>query len=339
MKTTPLVVTMILIFASCIHLRAEQFFLTEQHSGHRFGPFQYRAGADVTISGRQFSLSLPANSDKNSELVLKMKKIILPDVDFRQANVRDAIAYTATIAKINMVLSIGQNAISAPAPDLWGEVDSGDQSASGGRGDELPLVTLQATDISVYDLLNIVCELADLEWSIENSVVMIRKHNPEQDKIFTDKWKYDGAFNDLIDAADKIVIRNGGYNCCGPVDDDRIIFTITNREEIVRFNAMIQFKTNQTINACMCCGFPGIDWYRGKYRLALTALQHGGALRWKDFPGDAVLTKQSSHQLSQWLLDHNTPDPHKEFIKITKTKKSPTPTTISSDNKPPANKP
>ena len=299
MKTIALFMVL-MISAGCVKSQGHEFFMTERHSGHRFGPFQYGEGDDVIISGNQFRISIPAVSHKELQLITKMKSTILPTFDAVGAHIRDTICYLSTTGSINIILDLEPN-----EPDPWGD----------DQGSNMPLVTLKVKDISVYDALNIVCEMADVRWTIENSVVMIRnKKAPLED--FAEEWKYDGGFHDLMDVADKIVIRNGGYNCCGSVDANDIILTITNANEIAEFNSMLQFETNQTWNSCWCCGFPGIDWYRGKYRLALTGVQHGRALRWKGFPGDASFTKQSSLNLAQWSLDHNLPDPHKELIKI-----------------------
>ncbi len=314
--------SMILICAGCAHQLGDQFFLTERHSGHRFGPFQHRTGEDVVIGGKQFRLSVPRVSDQHSQIVTRMKGVILPTVDFRHANLHDAIDFLATAGNVSLVLSLDQDRASVAILDPFADQD--DPFATGEEVSGLPLINLQAKDVSAYDALNIVCELANMSWSIENSVVMIRGPEGTQEEDFPEKWEYDGSFHDLVDIADRIIIRNGGYNCCGSVDDDSVLLTITNPEEIAKFNATLQFETNQTWNACMCCGFPGIDWYRGKYRLALTGLQHGHALRWKGFPGDAFFTKQSSQQIAQWLLDHGIPDPHKEFTKIAGQGKLPT---------------
>ena len=64
----------------------------------------------------------------------------------------------------------------------------------------------------------------------------------------------------------------------------------------------------------MCCGYPGIDWYKGKKRLALTAVQHGMGIRWKKFGtsyvgpirfyGDVPLTTDSALWLIDWLRGH-----------------------------------
>jgi hypothetical protein len=72
----------------------------------------------------------------------------------------------------------------------------------------------------------------------------------------------------------------------------------------------------------MCCGYPAIDWYKGDYRLALTSVQHGGAIRWRDFPGDASLTKESSEWLIDWFLEHGITGKFDEFLKQKSAKKA-----------------
>ena len=137
-------------------------------------------------------------------------------------------------------------------------------------------------------------------------------------------WIFDGKFYDLITKADRVVIRNGGFDCCGSVDKQKVLLTITNQQDIAKLNDCIQIQTNQDWNACMCCGYPGLDWYIGNTRIALTGVQHGRAIRWKDFPGDGFLTDDSSRNLSKWLFDHHIPDMHGEMKKIAEKNELPT---------------
>ena len=123
-------------------------------------------------------------------------------------------------------------------------------------------------------------------------------------------------FHDRIQEADRIVVRDGGYNCCGSVKNDPILFTVTDPEEIGAVFDHIRFVvfTNELAGGCMCCGYPGIDWYKGRKRLALTSLQHGHNIRWKQFGtsyfgpfrsyGDIPLTLDSSVWMLSWLQGH-----------------------------------
>ena len=92
-------------------------------------------------------------------------------------------------------------------------------------------------------------------------------------------------FKELTGTADRIVIREGGFDCCGKVGttekDGKWLLVITNAAEIAEFNALFEFT--EDCGECMCCGYPGIDWYRKGKRITLTAMQHGHSLRWKGF--------------------------------------------------------
>jgi hypothetical protein len=41
--------------------------------------------------------------------------------------------------------------------------------------------------------------------------------------------------------------------------------------------------------------------------LAFVALQHGKAIRWAEFDGDARLTRRSGQWIAQWLVGHGVP--------------------------------
>ena len=88
-------------------------------------------------------------------------------------------------------------------------------------------------------------------------------------------------FKELTGTADRIVIREGGFDCCGKVGttekDGKWLLVITNAAEIAEFNALFEFT--EDCGECMCCGYPGIDWYRKGKRITLTAMQHGHSLR------------------------------------------------------------
>ena len=135
---------------------------------------------------------------------------------------------------------------------------------------------------------------------------------PAYDTHAHDDWQYNGEFHKVIEQADRLVVRDGGYNCCGPVDNQAILLTITNPREIGELHRIIEFETHQPWSACMCCGYPGLDWYRGKKRVALTALHHGRAIRWSEFPGDAQLTPRSSQAIVDWLAERGITGPLEE---------------------------
>jgi hypothetical protein len=129
----------------------------------------------------------------------------------------------------------------------------------------------------------------------------------------SDPWTDHGEFLKAISAADAIVVRDGGFDCCQSVDGQKTLFRVTDPHEIKEIAAHIKFQSLQATEGCMCCGYPGIDWYKDGQRIALTSLQHGVALRWKGYPGDAQFTQESAAWIVTWLAKHAVAGPQKEL--------------------------
>ena len=109
-------------------------------------------------------------------------------------------------------------------------------------------------------------------------------------------------FRSAIKDADRIVIRDGGGLCHSKPDNEPEIFEITNKAEIAAFNDMFKFS-GQTM-PCMCCGYPGIDWWRDGKRVVVSAVHHGQALRVTGFWGDLQLTFGSRRLVQEWLKEN-----------------------------------
>jgi hypothetical protein len=117
-------------------------------------------------------------------------------------------------------------------------------------------------------------------------------------------WTQQGEFHKAIAEADRIVVRDGGFNGPQPVERQKILFQITAPTEIREVYEKLQFPAQQETRSCACFGYPGIDWYRGKQRLAMASVQHCRAIRWEGFPSDAALMPESAAWLKQWLIGH-----------------------------------
>ncbi len=131
--------------------------------------------------------------------------------------------------------------------------------------------------------------------------------------------QYDEPFGPALAGADRIVVRADGFDCCGPVDETSILFIVTSPEEIADVANHIRFvsrtTTNSFLDSCLCCGGPGVDWYKGKKRIVFTAMQHGHGIRWRGFStmrilglrvgyGDGPLTEGSQEWLKGWFKSH-----------------------------------
>lgn len=118
------------------------------------------------------------------------------------------------------------------------------------------------------------------------------------------------AFSKAIAQADRIVIRDGSVNWDRPTDGDPVLRTITDPLEIAAFNRLFGFveqfagetpQSDELGLGCRCPGGPGIDWWKGKVKLAQTGLHHGKALWWDGFAWDFILTPSAQNELAKWF--------------------------------------
>ena len=119
--------------------------------------------------------------------------------------------------------------------------------------------------------------------------------------LFSETERFQSAIAD----ADRVVIRDGGFGCCGKPERDPVLLVLTDPKEIADFNAMFKFEDKGQNGSCMCCGHPGIDWWKGDVLVARTAVQHLQGLRWKGFYGDASLVPESRKLLGEWFAARN----------------------------------
>ncbi len=138
--------------------------------------------------------------------------------------------------------------------------------------------------------------------------------------IYQRPVRYDEPFGPAIAGADRIVVRGGrGFDCCGPMDETNILFVVTEPDQIAEVANRIRFESRTTTNSfletCLCCGGPGLDWYRGKKRIVFTAMQHEHGIRWRGFStmhilgfrvayGDGPLTQESQAWIKKWFRSH-----------------------------------
>ena len=112
-------------------------------------------------------------------------------------------------------------------------------------------------------------------------------------------------FQEAIAAADRVVIRDGGFGCCTKPERDPVLLELKDPKEIAELRGIFRFEDRGSNAECMCCGHPGIDWWKGDKLLARTAVQHLKALRWKRFYGDAELTSEAAEALTAWFAARN----------------------------------
>ena len=127
--------------------------------------------------------------------------------------------------------------------------------------------------------------------------------SPEYDMIslFSETERFQAA----VAEADRVVIRDGGFGCCTKPERDPVLLELKDLKDIAELRGIFRFEDRGSNAECMCCGHPGIDWWKGDKLLARTAVQHLKALRWKRFHGDAELTSEAAEALTAWFSARN----------------------------------
>ena len=180
---------------------AEEFHLTDA-SGVKHGPYTYGHGKVLDIQGQLFELSI--TDPVAHAIIQKMKRIIIPEVEYRAANVHDVFENIEEQASafdrdagghhISFVLNLGDMyerpgmiddpfaqaadpfAAAGPSADPFATpVDEPAPRVAkkpSGRF-SVPLVTFRATHVSIHDVVSIVCEVSNLEWEVKDGVVVV----------------------------------------------------------------------------------------------------------------------------------------------------------------------
>ncbi len=146
----------------------------------------------------------------------KMKEIIIPAVEFRQANINDVISFLvdASVAAdpakegVNIILNLGAGGASAapaaaapaPAADDWGfggddfSMAMPTSSGSAGARD----VTLNLRRISMLDAIKYITEVAGLKYRVEDSAVIITSIDTPVGNIITRMYPVQPSFMDVV---------------------------------------------------------------------------------------------------------------------------------------------
>lgn len=123
----------------------------------------------------------------------KMKKIVIDEIEFRQANMHDVVDFLTKRSRecdkttedetkkgVNIILNLGSGSGGGSAPaekkagadDVFGAPAEGDKAGGGSSAGE-PEVTFSARYITLHNALKIITSLKGLKWRIDGDVVMI----------------------------------------------------------------------------------------------------------------------------------------------------------------------
>ncbi len=167
--------------------------LRDEKTGERFGPVSPSNGAGIVVGDR--TLTLEVSQTARDKTVARLKRIIIPAVEFRQARVKDVLQFLveASIAAdpdregVNVVFKerrLEDGVEPRPASPGTRLADSFEPENEWGFGgdvgkfssDSLGSVTMNLRRVSLYDAIETIAEVASVKWKITNGgVVMVEE--------------------------------------------------------------------------------------------------------------------------------------------------------------------
>ena len=161
-----------------------------------WNPRDYGLSSTVAGGEMQAPVAKPIGMDERGKILKKMENIRIPELDFRQANINDVVAFlqeasveydTTSGANerkgVNIILHLGETRAAAPTGDQKKDVFAEAIGGNATGGAEIPLITFSARDITLLEALKLVAKVANLKYRIEGSVVMIVPANAPEGEI------------------------------------------------------------------------------------------------------------------------------------------------------------
>ena len=154
----------VMLICPTLCMAAERFFLVENTSGETTAPIVFTNGAQVAIGPNNYTLKM--SDDIVTQTEARMRNIIIPAVEFREAAIPDVINYLIAAAQGEM-----------DAPRLNMVLNDYEPSS---RPPNAGTITLQLSRVSLYDTLRIVCEKSDMEFHIDDSgIIQVTPRDPK----------------------------------------------------------------------------------------------------------------------------------------------------------------
>ncbi len=151
-----------------------------------WNPRQYGLHEDPIDPEQDLPTTVREDEIQRQRILGKMRDIRIPEVSFRQANIRDVLTFlqqqsvefdpTPERTGVNFILQLdpGRRAPAAVAPPPRRADPFADPAATDApRSVDEVLVTFTALDISLMEALDIVVDVADLKYRIRGNVVMV----------------------------------------------------------------------------------------------------------------------------------------------------------------------
>ena len=174
MKLLRFVLVGCLVVTAC---RADEFFLKDA-KGQQYGPFESRPGTKIHAGGQEFEV---AKATTPRDLVIQaMQRIVLPEVEFKQANIQDVAAFLTKASRENDPEKQGVNIIVIPF------------SVATNAADTKPLltnVTLSARSIRLYALIKLVRQITSFKVCVDDTGVRFMAPDEPESEILCRRYR------------------------------------------------------------------------------------------------------------------------------------------------------
>lgn len=151
-------VTTLGMMISTMALAGDAIKLRDEKTGVEYGPVKLENGARISVGGTTLLITVIEQTETQKALERKLRNIIIPQVNFREAGLQDAVDFLRERARaldpgngdVNIVVAIP---IDDDAPE--------------------PRLTLNLHSVSLYDVLRYCCEAGGLQMRIDDHAVVL----------------------------------------------------------------------------------------------------------------------------------------------------------------------
>lgn len=162
----------ILTVVGCVMMAAAQDFQLQTSDGKLAGPFRFREGETLQL-GTNIASVVNIRSQEN-EILDAMQAIRIPEIDFRQADLRDVITF---LHEASVQFSPDRRGISFSLKQDDPPGDGPDPAIPPEAISYAPTVTFSALDITLKEALEVVVEITGYKYRMLAGVVMVLPRN------------------------------------------------------------------------------------------------------------------------------------------------------------------
>ncbi len=198
----------------CALTATAQDFQLRSDAGKQTGPFLFREGESVQIGTNTANL-VNIRSQEN-RILDQMQAIRIPEINFRQADLRDVVAFLSDASiehaperkGVSMILRLDEQPL--PAANTSSPFFKTPTNGVTTTRAHVPTVTFSALDITLKEALDIVCDITGYKYWMRGGIIMITHRDAPEGPIVVRKYDVlPSSAHRLIDLGSKM--RQDGF--------------------------------------------------------------------------------------------------------------------------------